>query len=129
MFGYLGADVPHDDLVTLLVFLASNLMINAAKALKLEADWLKVNALLSTVIAAGVGLIAQGETLERVLVGAAALVISAGSAAVVHRGGDTVSAGVTHIRAIAKAAEEEVTTMRANREIVGTHAEDQEPSP
>lgn len=130
MFDLIGADVPHDQLVTILVALASNLTINLCKGLKLEANWLKVNALLSLVIGAGVAAIANGDSLERVLAGAATLVLSAGSAAVVHRGGDAVSAGVAHVRTVAEVAAEEAVTIRSNRIAVNGSEESEEcPAP
>ena len=130
MFDLIGADVPHDQLVTILVALASNVTINVCKALKLKANWLKVNALLSLVIGAGVGAIANGDSLERVLVGAITLLLSMGSAATVARGGDVVAAGVTHVRTVAKVAAEEAVTIRSNRIAVNGSGESEEcPAP
>ena len=130
MFDLIGADVPHDELVTILVFAASNILINVAKRLKLKADWLKVNAVVSAVIGAGVAGMAEGESLERVLVGAAAAIISMGSAATVHRGGDAMAAAVTHVRTVAAVASEEAVTIRANRIAVNGSDESEEcPAP
>ncbi len=49
-----------------------------------------INALVSVGIGAGVALLVRGEPLDRVLLGAAAAVLSASIAAGVHRAGDVL---------------------------------------
>lgn len=49
-----------------------------------------INTLVAAGIGAGVALLAEGETLDRVLLGAAAAVLAAGTAAGAHRAGDVL---------------------------------------
>ena len=95
-------DIPQQELVIVLVFLASNVVVVLLRALKVDWDPIKVNAGVSAAIGVGVALLAQGEPLVRVLVGAAAAAISALAAVAIHRTGRGVQAITNYVSAAAE---------------------------
>lgn len=102
--------IPVEELTIIAVLLGSYAVTQLLKALKLNADPLKVNALISVGIGVGLGLLHEGEPLDRVLIAAAAAVLSAVSAASIHRVGDGARALIDGKRA--EIAERSVMTRR-----------------
>lgn len=96
-----GVDIPSQQIVLILVFLASNAATEILKRLELAWDPVLVNGVVSVAIGTGVGLIADGEPLPRVLVAAGAAVVSGLSASALHRVGHIVRAGVTVVEGLA----------------------------
>jgi hypothetical protein len=84
-----------DQIVAALIVLGSYVATEACKMLfrgKMEIDAQKINALVAAGIGAGVLLLKQGETLDKVIYAAAAALISASGAAAIHRVGDGLRA-------------------------------------
>lgn len=88
-------NIDFADLQIVLVFLGSWAAVSLCKIL-LRSVWLpedgpKVNAIISAAIGVGVALLQQGEPIERVVLGAAAAVISGAGASAVHAVGHKVA--------------------------------------
>lgn len=99
-----GIDMPHPELVTALVLLATNLIISTLKACNLELSpngWLRVNGFVSACVGGGVAAIADGEPLPRVILWAVTTGVAALSSVAVHHAGATVRAGRQALRTMA----------------------------